>query len=881
MSLPAGSRLGPYEIGGPIGAGGMGEVYRARDGKLGRDAALKVLPTAFAADPDRMARFQREAQVLASLNHPHIAAIYGLEESDGIQALAMELVEGPTLEDRIAQAPIPLEDALRIAQQVAEALEYAHEKGIVHRDLKPANVKLTPEGAAKVLDFGLAKALTDDQRSGGDPFSSPTLTMRATQAGMILGTAAYMSPEQAHGKAADRRADIWSFAALLYEMLAGKRAFTGESVSDTLASVLKFEPDWEALPKDTPAAIRKLLHRCLTKDRQQRLQAIGEARIAIADYLANPAEVAAAAKPADGRVLPWAAAAVVLGALALAVSFVHFRESPPVQRVTKLSLLPPEKTIFGPIVVSPDGRRLAFTATDVSGKVQLWVRSLDSLSAQPLTAAEGGAFRPFWSPDSRFIGFFADNKLKKIEASGGPPLTLCDAPMARGGAWNREGVIIAGGLNVPLFRVPAAGGEARPLTTLEQARRDIDHRWPVFLPDGQHYLYTVRSSLPDNAGIYLGALGSKERIRLLGDESNAAYVAASDGGYLLFIRGETLMAQPFLAGKFQLSGEPFPVAEQLGFNSVFALGAFSVSENGVLVYDSTGSNVDDQLTWFDRAGKRLGVVGERSRHMTPSLSPDERQVVIDGLDPQARGFDLYIIELTRGVSTRFTFDPRSDSAPVWSPDGSRIAFASNRESTYNLYQKIASGAGQDELLLKSDRTKLPTDWSLDGRFLLYHEIDPKTRYDLWVLPMSGDRKPIPFLQTEFNERNGVFSPDGKWVAYDSDESRKKEVYVQPFPASGGKWQISKNGGTVAKWRRDGKELFYLGADGKMMAVAVTAGGTFQAGIPEPLFDSHISSSLAKYAVTRDGRRFLIPSVTVEASSSPATVVINWTAGVRR
>ena len=878
--MTPGTKLGPYEIVAPIGAGGMGEVYRARDARLGRDAALKVLPAAFAADPDRMARFQREAQVLASLNHPNIAAIYGLEESDGTPVLAMELVEGPTLEYRIAQGPLPLDEALRLAQQVAGALEYAHDKGIVHRDLKPANVKLTPEGAAKVLDFGLAKALTDDQRSA-DPFSSPTLTMRATQAGVILGTAAYMSPEQAHGKPADRRADIWSFGVLLYEMLAARRAFTGESVSDTLASVLKFEPDWESLPKDTPDAIRKLLRRCLTKDRQQRLQAIGEARIAIADYLANPEAAAKPAEPAQTRSFAWIVAAAVMGVAAIGISLVHFREAPPEQNTMKLSLLPPEKTPFGDSAIAPDGRRLAFVAADSTGKIQLWMRPIDSLSAQPLAGTESASF-PFWSPDSRFIGFFAGNKLKKIDASGGPPLTLCDAPNGRGGAWNRDGVIIAGGLNVPLFRVPAAGGEAQPLTRLDLTPGENDHRWPVFLPDGKHFLYSVRSSRPNVAGIYIGAIGAKERTRILGDESNAAYAPSRDGGYLLFSRGGNLMAQPFDAGKLRLSGDPFPVAEQVGYDSILILGFFSLSQNGVLVYDSGSDHGDDELTWFDRAGKRLGTVGDRARHQAPSLSPDEKQVAIDRVDSQSKGYDLYLIEFGRGVSTRFTFDPRSDISPVWSPDGTRIAFASNREGNYNLYQKIASGAGKDELLWKSDRPNVPTDWSLDGRFLLYFQMDLKTKADLWVLPVSGERKPFAFLQTEFNERSGAFSPDSKWIAYDSDESGRREIYVQPFPPSGAKWQISKSGGTVPKWRRDGRELFYLGADGKLMAVAINAGATFQASIPAPLFDHRVLNPLARFAVTRDGKRFLIPaSLAAAATASPVTVVINWMAGLKR
>jgi Tol biopolymer transport system component len=876
MPLASGAQLGPYQILAPLGAGGMGEVYRASDAKLHREVALKVLPAAFAQDPERMARFGREAQVLAALNHPNIATIYGLEESEGIRALVMELVEGPTLAYRIGGAPIPIEEALQVARQIAEALEAAHEKGIVHRDLKPANVKITPEGNVKVLDFGLAKALAGDSAKS-DPASSPTLTMKATQAGFILGTAAYMAPEQARGVAVDKRADIWAFGVVLWEMLTGRQLFAGDNVTDILAAVVRADPDWNALPAATPAPVRRLLRRCLEKDRKKRLPDIGVARLEIDESLTAPAEAVPSAQPQRRSWLPWAVAGA-LAVVLLVFTFAWFHRAAPEAQVAKLSLTTPEKMSLSSMAVSPDGRRLAITGADASGKTQLWVRPLDSLTVQPMAGTEGALY-PFWSPDSRFIGFFADNKLKKMEATGGPPLTLCDAPQGRGGAWNRDGVIIFGGLQAPISRVSAAGGEARPLLSIDQSRQERDHRWPRFLPDGRHFLYTIRST-SNYAGIYVGTLDSQERRRLLADVSSSDYVPSGKGGYMLFWRGGTLMGQPFDTGKQQLSGEPFPVAEAVGYSPALTLAAFAVSENGVLVHHS-GQTGQNQLTWFDRGGKRLGTVAEVGVSLRPSLSPDEKQVVVDRVEGATSNYDIWLTELARGVSSRFTFDPTSDFQPVWSPDGSRIVFTSNRAGTFNLYQKIASGAGTDELLLKSANSKFPNDWSLDGQFLLYDDVDPKTKGDLWVLPMSGDRKPIPFLRTEFNERSAVFSPDGKWISYDSDESGKAEVYVQSFPASGAKWQISKVGGTLPRWRRDGKELFYLAADRKLMAVEVKLGPAFQAGIPRPLFDSRMDTANVRYTVTRDGQRFLIPTPIVEASSTPPTVVINWPAGLRR
>jgi Tol biopolymer transport system component/predicted Ser/Thr protein kinase len=861
MRLDAGTRLGPYEIIAHIGAGGMGDVYKARDTRLDRIVAVKICAEQFSE------RFEREARAVAALNHPNICALYDV----GPNYLVMEYIEGPTL-----AGPIPLAEALPIARQIAEALEAAHEKGFIHRDLKPANIKLTNDGKVKVLDFGLAKAFdTEPRNPSSDPANSPTLTISATRAGMILGTAGYMSPEQARGVPVDKRADIWAYGVVLYEMLTGREMFSGETVSDALAAVLKTEVDWSALPPETPAPIRRLLRRCLERDRKKRLRDIGDALVEIDEAGAPVEQAAAPAAAPRARALPWAVAAV-FAVVAAAVSLLHFRESPPEPRLMKFFVQPPEKSRFDTLVISPDGRRLAFTAIE-SGKIQLWVRPLDSLTAQPLAGVDRLSYL-FWSPDSRFIAFFAEGKLKKIEASGGPPQTLCDAPNGRAGSWNRDGVILFNGSGLPLSIVPAEGGEAKPVTAPD-AQSLENLRYPTFLPDGHHYLYST------SAGIFAGALESKDTTRLQGDTSNAAYAPTVSGaGYLLFWRGGSLMAQPFDPAKLRLSGGPFPVAEEVGYNSNYYLASFSVSENGVLVYDSGGVQ-NDQLVWLDRTGKPLGTVGEPGRLRVPSLSPDDKQVAVSRFDPKARNYDLWIIELGRGISTRFTFDPKDDSNPVWSPDGRNIAFSSNREGVSNLYRKRSSGAGKDELLLKSGNNNFPTDWSPDGRFLLYTAPNPKTKGDLWVLPdpggTPGDKKPVPFLQTEFIEALGVFSPDGKWVAYQSDESGTFEIYVQTFPSTGAKWQVSKSGGTNAKWRRDGKELFYLSADGKMTVVEVKTSATFQRGSPQPLFEVRGTDFFGRYAVTRDGQRFLITTPVGEAGPTPTTVVINWMAGIKR
>jgi eukaryotic-like serine/threonine-protein kinase len=896
MTLAAGTKLGSYEITDAIGAGGMGEVYRARDARLGRDVALKVLPEAFARDDERMARFQREAKVLASLNHPNIASIYGLEDSGATHALVMELVEGPTLADRIKQGPIPIDEALRIAKQICEALEYAHERGIVHRDLKPANVKLTNDDAVKVLDFGLAKAIEGDAASI-DIATSPTMSRMATLAGVLLGTAAYMSPEQAKGKAVDRRADIWASGCVLYEMLTGKMAFHGETVTDTLAAVIRAEPDWSQLPAATPIRVRVLLQRCLQKDPKQRLRDIGEARILLDEVLSGAQDPLLAGTAGISvslwrRALPWTLFGVTVIALA-ALAFVHFREKPTALAESMRFQIPLTANLApggGNFALSPDGRQLAFAATGSDGVLRLWIRSLDSLDARPLPGSESPLFPPFfWSPDSRSIAFDAGGKLKKIDVSGGGAETLCGlSSNAVGGSWNRDGVIIFGQVPGVIMRVSANGGSPSPLTTLDLSRGEIQHDLPSFLPDGRHFIYLRHSSRAGNSGVYVGSLDAKpeqqDSKRLVATDWGPAYVPTSGlgSGQLLFIREGMLMAQPFDARRLELTSEPVTVAEQVG--TFIDGGFFSASTNGVLAYRTAGSGGGFQLTWFDQQGKVLGTAGGPSNYVSLALSPDGTRAVVSRNDLTAA---LWLVDLSRGTSTRFTFGSSIALFGAWSPDGSRIIFGSNRSGVYDLYQKLASGVKDEELLLKSSDNKFPLSWSRDGRFLLYRTSDPKTtKRDLWVLPFEGDKKPFPFLSTEFNNADAQFSPDGRWVAYDSDESGRSEIYVRTFSPdstaaasdTGGKWLISANGGSLPRWGGDGKELYYVAPDGKLMAVEIATSPAIRAGVPKALFQaprSGLSTHFPSWDLTPDGKRFLFMVPADQTAQTPFTVVLDW------
>jgi len=899
-SLRAGRRIGVYELVGPLGSGGMGEVYRARDTRLGRDVAIKVLPREFTLNPERLARFEREAHVLASLNHPHIGAIYGLEdeaaEGAHISALILELVDGETLSERLQRGPIPVGEALTIARQIADALESAHEKGIIHRDLKPANIKITHDGSVKVLDFGLAKVL------GGDASA-----LDATREGLVLGTAAYMSPEQARGKPVDKRTDIWSFGCVLYEMLAGRQALAGETVSDTIAAILEREPEWNALPDATPATVRRVLQRCLEKDPRHRVRDIGDARIELDEALAGRTTGAPVARRARRERVAWISLALVTVAAVLAVgSVLYLQRAPADTRAYRSSILPslgasrPAGLLpSSRFALSPDGRRLAFVGTDAGGVTALWVQSLEGLAGQPLAGTEG-ALMPFWSPDSQFIGFLAGGKVKRIAATGGPPLILAEHTGGgnSGATWNRDGVVLLSGprLGSPIRRVSASGGAPSPVTALNADAGETVHGFPFFLPDGRHFLYLAVGSKTGGSlspnGIYVTALDSNERKLLVPGGSNAKYAE----GYLLFLRGQTLMAQLFDARRLELTGAAVSIAGDVAIGGVTGIsGGYSVSETGVLAYQ-TGSvdaggpaDTSTQLVWFDRSGKRIGTLGEQARYGDLELASDGKRATVSLFEPPRRTRDIWLFDITRDLRTRFTFDPAEEWSSVWSPDGNRIVFSSRRKEHFDLYQKASSGSGAEEALLVDSRDKFPVDWSPDGRFILFGVGDSGATGDIWVLPLFGDRKPFPFLQTPFGENPGRFSPDSRWIAYESDESGRREVYVAPFQGRsetpGSKWQISTTGGTQPRWRRDGKEIFYLAPDKRLMAAEVNGqGSAFEKGAVRSLFATRAPSTInprSAYDVSPDGQRFLVNTLAEEDAAAPITLVVNWPALLKK
>jgi Tol biopolymer transport system component len=894
--LVSGSRVGVFEVTGLLGEGGMGKVYRARDTRLNRDVALKLLPDAFAADPDRLARFTREAQTLAALNHPHIAQIHGLEETGGVRALVMELVEGEDLAERLARGPLPLDEALPIARQIAEALEAAHEQGIIHRDLKPANIKVKPDGTVKVLDFGLAKAVDPGagSRAPGsvEAMNSPTLSVHATQAGVILGTAAYMSPEQARGRATDKRSDVWAFGCVLFEMLSGTRAFDGEDATEIIASVVKTTPDWAALPATVPLRIVTLIQRCLEKDRKLRIGDIAVARFLMAEdsTLHAPGAVGA---PTSKLAAIAAAIAVILAVALGALAVVHFQEQPPAASVVRFHIQPPADAAFvdNTAVVSPDGTLVAFVGRAPGGETQLWVQSLDSTEARPLAGTANASF-PFWSPDSRFLGFglnTGERRLKKVAVAGGAPQTLSDLPGAwRGGSWSESGVIAFGTATTGLMRVEE-GGAPVPLTALDAGRNEGFHSAPWFLPDGRHFLYFRQAgAVSEHTGIYVGTLdaepGQQQREPLVSNAYGPTYMPSSTSraGWLFFVREGSLLAQPFDAERQALTGLASSVAE--GF-AVAGPRPVSASRTGSVAYRIGTTGGARRLTWFDRQGKSIETVGEAGEYNTVSLSPDGSRVVVNRADPAVNGSDLWTHEFARGTRSRLTFAPGSDWLATWSPDGGTIIFSSDRSGNLDLYRKNSNGVGQEEALLSSPGAEYAQDWSRDGRYLLYTDV--MSSLDLAVLDLKGERKAQPYLKTEFRESQGRFSPDGRFVAYTSNASGQNQIYVQTFPdPQGGKWMISRDGGVQPRWRRDGRELFFVSADSTMMAVEIDASAAFTPGNPTALFEAPIwgggsVDNVTRYDVSADGSRFLINAELKESRPTPITFVINWEAMVTR
>jgi len=875
MPLPIGARLGSFVIEAAIGAGGMGEVYRARDSKLGRNVAIKVLPDLFATDGDRLERFEREAKVLASLNHPNIAHIYGIEDSNGASAIVMELVDGQTLADLIAASStqgraVPLEDAISIAIAVAEALEAAHDQGIIHRDLKPANVKVRSDGAVKVLDFGLAKALEPAPQSSASAMMSPTISIHGTQAGLILGTAGYMSPEQARGKPVDRRADIWAFGILLFEMLSGRRPFDDGDVSEVIASILKSEPVWQALPGDTPIALSGLLRRCLQKDPKQRLQHIGDARVELQE-LQRAAPSTFIVRPrgpiAWRERMLWilALAAVAIGS-AVAIS----RRVPAEPPELRLEISTPPTQRPSSFALSPDGSSIVYNA-DGSAGPQLWLRQLNSTTIRPLAGTEVGLY-PFWSPDGRSIGFFTNNRLKVLDIDGGQVNSLTNVITPAGGTWNADNTILfVRSDNSAVLRIASAGGTATPVTPPRTP--ELATRLPQFLPDGRHYVfYVARGGEP--AGVYVGEL-DRERIHKVLDTDWPAMYAS---GRLWFVRGTTLFAQPFSTTTLQVSGQATRVAEDVR-PALFA-SSFSVSAAGHVAYRNA-MPLARQLRWFNRSGKELGSVGEEGMAMSnPSLSRDDRFVVVQRTD-RNNNIDLWSLDLTReGDFVRLTVNPGIDSMPLWSPDRRKLVFNTLVDNVGGLAIRQLDGRAPDEILPLSTGPRIVCDWSVDGRFILYKQFDQQSATtDLWALPMQGNKTPFPVAQGPSDERDGQFSPDGKWVAYDSDQSGRPAIYIQPFPEGGERQPVSTAGGSQPRWRSDGRELFYIAPDGYLMAVPMgTAAGPSNIGKPVRLFKTRLSPfsaiSRQQYVVDKEGQRFLMVA-TDDVPTPPITIILNW------
>jgi serine/threonine protein kinase len=886
MTLPAGSRLGPYEILSAVGTGGMGEVYKARDTRLDRTVAVKVLPASLSENAAFRQRFEREARAISKLSHPHICTIHDVGNEAGVEYLVMEFLEGETLAERIAKGPLPLEQVLRYGIEISDALEKAHRQGVVHRDLKPANAMITKSGI-KLVDFGLAKL---DVPAIGSVVSS--LSVVPTQAdlgltaqGTILGTFHYMAPEQLEGGEADGRTDIFALGLLLYEMATGKKAFAGKSPASLMAAILHKEPEpISSFQPMIPPALERIVRTCLAKDPDDRFQTAHDVRLQL-QWIAEggsgvglPALVAPRRKSREK--LAWALLPVAALA-AIAATVLVIRLSSELPPVVRSSLLPPEKSSFafefGPMALSPDGSRMAFVATS-SGTNMLWVRPLSGASAQPLAGTEG-ASNPFWSPDSRFLGFFAKGKLNKIEASGGPPQSLADASLGRGGSWNREGVILfVPNSRAVVHRVSASGGEASRVTRLDAGASEVSHRWPVFLPDGRRFLYLAQSGggADEKNAIYAASLDGGERKHLFDANSNVVYAPP---GYLLFHRERTLLARPFDPRSLRFTAEAFPVAEDVQYFATFAQAAFAASDQGLLAYQTGVSGGETQLTWLDRAGKPTGTVGAPGRLTTPRISNDGRRVAVRILDAQSVG-DIWIYDLERDTRTRFTFDPSDEFGPLWSRDDSRVLFSAARKSPGDVYQRDSAGTAKEQPLLSSNAFKMPLDWSPDGRVLLLQVDNPRmpTQMDLWTYS-AADGKATPFLQSEANETLGRFSPDGRWIAYVSNASGREEVYVVPFPGPGGEWQISTAGGRAPIWTRGGREIVYQAPGDEIMAVEVRTSPAFQAGIPKTLFKTHLRPPPGRqFDVTPDGERFLVNRKPGDQVSDSITLVQNWVAG---
>jgi Tol biopolymer transport system component len=897
MPLSPGTSLGPYKILAPLGAGGMGEVYRAHDTRLGRDVAIKVLSPHLAAAPEVRARFEREARTISQLNHPHICTLYDVGHQDGVDYLVMELLEGETLAHRLEKGPLPVAEVLTVGTQIADALDRAHRAGVVHRDLKPGNVILT-KGGAKLMDFGLARAagLTP---VAGTLTESPTVSRPLTAEGTIVGTFQYMAPEQLEGKEADARADLWALGCVLYEMATGQRAFEGKSQASLIAAIMEREPRpiLELQPM-SPPALEHLTRRCVAKDPAERWQSardvmhelkwIAEIGSQAGVPAGHPPEAGRAARRRHRERLAWGGVVAAMAVAIVALAVIRWTRRLPEPGLARFAVTAPAggtiATDAAQVAISPDGRRLVFAVVDSAGTPRLWIRPLNFFSAQPLPGTEN-AFYPFWSPDSRFVAFFAEGKLRKVPVGGGPPEVICDAPNGRGGSWSKDGVIVFAPLAMgPLLRVSADGGEVTEVARPDSGRHETGLRSPCFLPDGSHFLYVSLPRRQAEFDVYLGALGSKEHRRIMAAGSAPIF---AEPGYLLFARGGRLVAQRFDRFRSRPAGKALPIGDEAPLSSFEGASLLSASASGVLVH-AESSPPNTRLVWLDRAGRPAGTVPlPPGCYEYPSLSPDGRRAMVTRPN-SPNSTDIWMVDLPRAVITRLTFDGlvAAELAGVWSPDGSRIAFQYNRSGPYDVYQMCTSGAGGPEPLVQSSVVlKVPGAYSPDGRYLVFAQNDEATGWDLWLLPLGGNRKPVPYLRTPFNEITAAISPDGHWLAYDSDETGSQEIYVRSFPEPGEKYRVTTSGGTAAEWSRDGRELLiWTGAqlpltNGPVFSVDVETIPSFRAGTPRLLFTPR--QDLVGLAVTRDHMRFLA-AVPVEGAAPPSiTVVMNWQAALKR
>ena len=879
MMLSTGVKLGPYEILSAIGAGGMGEVYRARDTRLNRIVAIKVLPAHLADRAELRERFDREAKTIASLNHPHICVLHDIGHEDGTDYLVMEYIEGETLAQKLTKGALPLEQTLQYAIEIADALDKAHRKGITHRDLKPGNIMLTKTGT-KLLDFGLAKLKQEAAPVSVQLSDLPTASDPLTAQGTIVGTLQYMAPEQVEGKEADARTDIFAFGVVVYEMATGKKAFEGKSQASLMAKILETDPpSMTTLAPMTPPILDRIVKKCLAKDPDDRWQSardICEQLRWISDSdVKSAASAPRVARSDTTRKWMWAVGGFAVLALVLIAGVVYFRRTPVELRAIRFTVSPPEKQDF-PVLdnnpsflsVSPDGTKLAFV-TITEGHYKLWLRDLDSQTAQALPGTEE-AWAPFWSPDSRSIAFTAGTSLKKVSISGGIVETITSLPGNGGGTWNQDGVILfVPSLNSAVLRVSSAGGSPTPVTSLDGSTKQIGHQWPQFLPDGRHFLYSAWGSNPEDDAIYAGSLDSKESKRILKAHSSPLY---SPPGYLMFVRGGTLLVQQFDPDRLELKGDAVPIAEHVQFNAVSGRAAVAVSENGVLAYRLMPASAQFKLVWVDRKGAEQALAAPLHTYRNPRLSPDGQRVAVT-IDES--GSQEWLLDTGRGSLSRLTLEGTYNGGSAWSPDGKRITFGSDRAGPRNLFWQPSDGSGNAERLLTDDRVQVASSWSPDGQNLAFEQTSPNTGWDIFVFRLS-DRKAEPFLQTRANEIAPRFSPDGRWIAYASDESGRYEVYVQPFPGPGGKWQISTQGGTEPVWARSG-ELFYRNGD-KLMVAETTTHPNFSAGNPKLVFEQRYAAyqTLPDYDVSADGQRFLFTKSGEEAQArSEINVVVNW------